>query len=75
MATTKPINGATPQLSGQEAVADLVKKDEAKGVAVHTFDPNASPAEKAASAGKARDQLKSVKDKGPADGGARGEFV
>ena len=68
MATPKSLNGST------EAVARLVKEDEAKGMAVHIFDPHASPAEKAAAAGKARDQVKSVKVTGPADGGARGEF-
>ncbi|KAJ6574724.1 C2 domain-containing protein [Mycena capillaripes] len=31
-------------------------------VAVHSFDPEAKPSEKGAAAGKARDQLKSVKD-------------
>ncbi|KAF7339989.1 hypothetical protein MVEN_01916600 [Mycena venus] len=31
-------------------------------VAAHSFDPEAKPSEKAAAAGKARDQLKSVKD-------------
>ncbi|KAK7064548.1 C2 domain-containing protein [Favolaschia claudopus] len=36
-------------------------------VAVHSFDPEAKPSEKGAAAGKARDQLKSVKaDSGPA---------
>ncbi|KAF7320046.1 hypothetical protein MKEN_00788800 [Mycena kentingensis (nom. inval.)] len=36
-------------------------------VAVHSFDPDASPEQKGAAAGKARDQLKSVKqDSGPA---------
>jgi hypothetical protein len=44
-------------------------------MAVHTFDPSASPAEKAAIAGKARDQVKSVNDQGPADAGARGESI
>ncbi|KAJ7275417.1 C2 domain-containing protein [Mycena haematopus] len=35
-------------------------------VAVHSFDPEAKPSEKGAAAGKARDQLKSVKeDSGP----------
>lgn len=44
--------------------------DQAKGVAVHSFDPDATPAEKAAVAGKARDQLKDVrsKDLDPAKG-------
>ena len=31
-------------------------------VATHSFDPDASPQQKAAAAGKARDQLRSVKD-------------
>jgi hypothetical protein len=73
MATTKPTNGGAREPSPQEAVTGLVKKDEAKGMAVHTFDPKASPAEKAAVAGKGRDQIKSVKDRGLADGGPRGE--
>ena len=73
MATTDPLNGGGRERSGQEAVAGLVKKDEAKGMAVHSFDPNASPAEKGAAAGKARDQLKSVRNQGPADGSARGK--
>jgi hypothetical protein len=71
MATTKPTNG-TRETSAQEAVTGLVKKDEAKGMAVHSFDPKASPAEKAAAAGKGRDQVKSVKE-GLADGGSRGK--
>ena len=41
-----------------------------QGVAVHSFDPDASPEEKAAVAGKARDQLKDIrpKDTDPAKG-------
>lgn len=71
---TKPQNGAT-QPSGQDVINRIINQDEAKGMPVHSFDPNASPAEKAASAGKTRDQLKSVKDRGPADGGGRGECL
>ncbi|KAF9026598.1 C2 domain-containing protein [Rhodocollybia butyracea] len=42
-------------------VADVLAHDAANGrVAVHTFDPDASPAQKAAAAGKGKDQLKSV---------------
>jgi len=52
---------------------DILKQDANKGrVAVHSFDAAASPAEKGAAAGKARDQLKSVTDQ-PAAGG-RGWF-
>jgi hypothetical protein len=41
----------------------ILQHDADKGrVAVHSFDPAASPAEKGAAAGKARDQLKSVKE-------------
>jgi hypothetical protein len=45
---------ARAQLNG------IVQADAEKNrVAVHTFDPNASPAEKAAAAGKGRDAVKS----------------
>jgi hypothetical protein len=57
MATSNGING-----SAQDSINELLQAD-AKGHApVHTFDPDASPSEKAAAAGKARDQLKSVTD-------------
>ncbi|KAJ3718444.1 C2 domain-containing protein [Lentinula raphanica] len=50
---------------------DQLKYDAAKGrVAVHTFDPDASPAQKAAAAGKAKDQLKGVQQKSD-EGGER----
>ena len=55
----------------QEAQArDTFLNDKSKGVAVHSFDPDASPKEKAAAAGKARDQLKDIrpKDLDPAKG-------
>ncbi|KAG8709183.1 hypothetical protein FRC08_018492 [Ceratobasidium sp. 394] len=39
----------------------IQKQDAAKGAVVHTFDPNMSPAEKAAAAGKARTELQSNK--------------
>ncbi|KAJ7462762.1 C2 domain-containing protein [Mycena galericulata] len=47
--------------------ADAIMQDSANGrVAVHSFDPEASPSQKGAAAGKARDQLKSVtNDDGP----------
>ena len=48
----------------QEARArETFQKDQAKGVPVHSFDPHASPEEKAATAGKARDQLKDIRPK------------
>jgi len=50
----------------QEAQArETFQNDQAKGVAVHSFDPDASPEEKAAAAGKARDQLKDIRAKDP----------
>lgn len=47
---------------GLSEVDNILQHDADKGVAVHSFDPAASPAEKGAAAGKARDQLKSVID-------------
>jgi len=55
----------------QEAQArDTFVNDQSKGAAIYSFDPDASPGEKAAAAGKARDQLKDVrsKDLDPAKG-------
>jgi hypothetical protein len=51
-----------PQQDAQVQLNGLVQADAEKNrVAVHSFDPNASPAEKAAAAGKGRDAVKSVK--------------
>lgn len=48
-------NGDSPQSNG------LTANDQAQGrVAVHSFNPDASPSEKGAAAGKGRDQLKSA---------------
>lgn len=53
---------------------DVLKQDATKGhVAVHTFDPEASPAQKAAAAGKGKDKLQSVQQS-PEQGGERGQF-
>ncbi|KAG6866873.1 hypothetical protein C0991_008810 [Blastosporella zonata] len=49
---------------GQAEVNGLLKRDEDKGAAVHTFDPAASPEEKGAAAGKGRDKLKSINGNG-----------
>jgi len=52
---------ASGPFTSKAAEADaIMKQDEKKGVPVHSFDPNASPEEKGAQAGKARDQLESV---------------
>ena len=67
MASTE---GAQRQLNG------LIQDDRQKNtVAVHAFDPDASPEEKAAAAGKGRDQLKSVASKNEDRTGGRGLFL
>ncbi|TFY64762.1 hypothetical protein EVG20_g5845 [Dentipellis fragilis] len=58
MATSLPPNGTASH--AQAEVATILQQDAAKSNApVHTFDPDSTPQEKAASAGKGRDQLKS----------------
>jgi len=55
----------------QDAQArETLLNDQAKGVPVHSFDPDATPREKAAAAGKTRDRLKDIrpKDLNPAKG-------
>jgi hypothetical protein len=48
----------------QEAQANQTfLNDQAKGVPVHSFDPDATPEQKAATVGKARDQLNDIKSK------------
>ena len=47
------VNGAPMSLNDQAKVNGIVEHDAAKGrVPVHTFDPDASPQEKAAAAAK-----------------------
>lgn len=59
MASSLPTNG--PSASAQ--ANDILRADAKKGnMTVHTFDPDATPEQKAAAAGKGRDQLKSVVD-------------
>ncbi|KAF5356241.1 hypothetical protein D9756_004179 [Leucocoprinus leucothites] len=53
-------NGAAPPPIPTQLDAILKQDADRNRVPVHTFDPNASPQEKAAAAGKARDQLQSV---------------
>ncbi|EIW86483.1 tricalbin [Coniophora puteana RWD-64-598 SS2] len=54
-----PMNGDAHHVEqkGHHELLGQFKKDETKGATVHKFDPDASPQEKAAAAGKARDQL------------------
>jgi hypothetical protein len=56
MADATPLNGHS------DGPVDPLKHDAQRQnrVAVHSFDENASPAEKAAAAGKAREQLKPI---------------
>lgn len=60
---------ASNQLQEAQAQQSFLN-DQAKGVPVHTFDPDATPEQKAAAAGGARDKLKDIrpKDLDPAKG-------
>ncbi|KAH9081855.1 tricalbin [Lactarius deliciosus] len=61
MASSLPPNGPSSSLRAHSQANDILQSDAAKGnVAVHSFDPDAPPAEKAAAAGKARTQLNST---------------
>lgn len=53
---------ASNQLQDAQA-RGMFQTDQDKGATVHSFDPDASPEEKAATAGKARDQLKDIRPK------------
>jgi hypothetical protein len=71
MASSIPPNGS-PSANAIRAhqANDIVQNDASRGnVPVHSFDPDASPAEKAASAGKARSQLTSTLPAKPTEGG------
>jgi hypothetical protein len=50
----------------------IMKQDRDKGVAVYSFDPDASPSEKGAAAGKGHDLLKGLNV--PAGAGERGRW-
>lgn len=63
MASSLPPTGNGATLADAH---DMLSKDARGNATVHSFDPDASPEEKAASAGKARSQLKSVKNNGDA---------
>ncbi|CAE6385055.1 unnamed protein product [Rhizoctonia solani] len=51
---------AQAQAHAQAEINGINREDASKGAVPHTFDPNMSPAEKAAAAGKGRDELKSL---------------
>ncbi|KAI9462339.1 tricalbin [Lactarius psammicola] len=74
MASSLPPNGPSSTIRARSQANDIVQKDAARGnVAVHSFNPDASPAEKAAAAGKARSQLNSTTTASPekSNGGGR----
>ena len=71
MASSLPPNGlSSANVSRAHSQAnDILQKDASRGnVAVHSFDPDAPPEEKAAAAGKARSQLSSTMPSKPGDG-------
>ena len=76
MASSLPPNGlpAANAVHAHAQAKDILQKDAARGkVAVHSFHPDASPAEKAAVAGQARSQLSSTTSgTGDTNDGARG---
>ncbi|CAE6474512.1 unnamed protein product, partial [Rhizoctonia solani] len=51
---------APAQVQAQAEINGINREDASKGAVPHTFDPNMSPAEKAAAAGKGRDELKGL---------------
>jgi type IV pilus biogenesis protein CpaD/CtpE len=68
--TTQNKNGMSA--SARDQLNGIVKEDLTKDrVALHVFDPDASPQQKGAAAGKARDQVKSVTN-GKNDSAAKG---
>ncbi|TFY83046.1 hypothetical protein EWM64_g967 [Hericium alpestre] len=82
MATSLPTNGVPPGAPAQAQANNILKQDADKAnLAVHTFDPNSSPQDKAKAAGVGRDQLKTKVDSDkdqlagkevPIDTGAKG---
>jgi hypothetical protein len=69
---TNPSNGSGqhPDESADAQLHDIMNHDASKGAIVHSFDPDASPQQKAATAGNQRHQLKSVTQQ---DGAAQDE--
>jgi hypothetical protein len=78
MASSLPPNGLSSAnaIHAHGQANDIVQNDASRGnVAVHSFDPDASPAEKAAAAGKARKQLTSTLPAKPTEGGRGQPFL
>jgi hypothetical protein len=64
-----------PQEIADAQLHDIMKHDASKGATIHSFDPDASPQQKAAAAGKKRDQLKSVTQQDRTAQGEQGPFL
>jgi hypothetical protein len=80
MASSLPPNGVPPAnpIRPHTQANDILQMDASRAnVPVHSFDPDASPAEKAAVAGKARTKLSgpATASMENADGAARGTFL
>ncbi len=75
MASSLPPNGPPSTVQAYAQAHDILQKDAARGnIPVHSFNPDASPAEKAAAAGKARTQLNSTITPN-SNGGGRGPSI
>ena len=78
MASSLPPNGLSSAnaISAHGQANDIVQKDASRGnVPVHSFDPDTPPARKAATAGKARNQLASTLPAEPTEGGQGQPFL
>ena len=70
MASSLQASSNGVSMDQQAQLNGIVQQDAAKGrVAVHTFNPDATPQEKAAAAGKSRDQVKSNTNRDDSAGG------
>lgn len=68
---TNPSNGSVRENANAQ-LHNIVNHDASKGATVHSFDPDASPQQKATAVGKQRDKLESA-TKHKQDGSAQGE--
>lgn len=67
------VNDTLPET--RATLHDVLQDDAAKDrVPVHTFNPDASPAQKGVAAGKGANELKSVNNNPPAEMGASLEY-
>jgi len=78
MASSLPPNdiSSVNATRAQGQANDILQKDASRGnVAVHSFDPDASPAEKGAAAGTARKELASTLPAKPTEAGRGQHFL